>query len=78
MNSRLKLDADKIIDVSGGYVDGDTYKNILEKDISFSRMFENNDYYHILEQCEELIKTGSTGTNVNDFSVVLIDEKSYL
>ncbi len=62
-------------DAAGGYVDGDTYKNILEKEISFSKMFDNNDCYHLLEYCGGLIKTGPTGTNVNDFSLALIGEK---
>jgi hydroxypyruvate reductase len=59
-------------DAAGGYVDGDTMKSIMEVGISFDLMFEDNDCYHILERCDGLIKTGPTGTNVNDFSVVLI------
>ena len=38
----------------------------------FEQMLEDNDCYHILDACEGLIKTGPTGTNVNDFSVALI------
>ncbi len=59
-------------DAAGGYVDGDTIKSLKDAGISFDRMFENNDSYHILEACDGLIKTGPTGTNVNDFSVVLL------
>ena len=47
-------------------------KTIMEAGISFDLMFEDNDCYHMLERCGGLIKTGPTGTNVNDFSVVLI------
>ena len=32
----------------------------------------DNDSYHALEKCDGLIKTGATGTNVNDISVLLI------
>ena len=63
-------------DAAGGYVDGDTMKSLEGDGISFARfdqMLENNDCYHILDACDGLIKTGPTGTNVNDFSVVLIN-----
>ena len=62
-------------DAAGGYVDGDTLKSLADAGISFDKfnlMFEDNDCYHILDACDGLIKTGPTGTNVNDFSVVLI------
>ena len=59
-------------DAAGGYVDGDTMKSLMDAGTSFELMFEDNDCYHILERCGGLIKTGPTGTNVNDFSVVLI------
>ena len=62
-------------DAAGGYVDGATLKSLEAVGISFDKfnlMFEDNDCYHILDACDGLIKTGPTGTNVNDFSVVLI------
>ena len=60
-------------DAAGGYVDGSTMESLRSAGVSFNRMFDDNDCYHILETCAGLIKTGPTGTNVNDFSVVLID-----
>jgi len=63
-------------DAAGGYVDGDTMKSLADAGISlarFSQMLEDNDCYHILDACDGLIKTGPTGTNVNDFSVALIE-----
>ncbi|MCR5596315.1 MAG: glycerate kinase [Lachnospiraceae bacterium] len=60
-------------DAAGGYVDSDTLNTLDKMKVSFEEMFDNNDSYHILEKCGGLIKTGPTGTNVNDFSVVLID-----
>lgn len=59
-------------DAAGGYVDGDTCSKLLEKGILISRVLKQNDAYHALAQCEGLVITGPTGTNVNDLSVVLI------
>lgn len=59
-------------DAAGGYVDGDTCSKLLEKGILISRVLQQNDAYHALAQCEGLVITGPTGTNVNDLSVVLI------
>ena len=59
-------------DAAGGYVDGDTCSKLLEKGILISRVLQQNDAYHALAQCEGLVNTGPTGTNVNDLSVVLI------
>lgn len=59
-------------DAAGGYVDGDTCSKLLEKGILISRVLQQNDAYHALAQCEGVVITGPTGTNVNDLSVVLI------
>ena len=53
-------------------MDGDTLRELDAAGVNFEELFENNDCYHILEKSQGLIKTGPTGTNVNDFSVVLI------
>ncbi len=60
-------------DAAGGYVDGKTAgkKSVLK--IDPSAMLDNNDAYHALGPVDGLIMTGPTGTNVNDFSVVLLD-----
>lgn len=59
-------------DAAGGYVDGDTSAKLLKKGILISHVLQQNDAYHALAQCNGLIMTGPTGTNVNDLSVVLI------
>lgn len=59
-------------DAAGGYVDGKTYKKILEKGKKPETFLENNDAYNALDLAGGLIKTGPTGTNVNDISVLLI------
>lgn len=59
-------------DAAGGYVDNNTYNLCLEKEISIFQYLEDNNSYYALESCNGLIKTGPTGTNVNDLSVLLI------
>ncbi len=60
-------------DAAGGYVDGDSYDALKAKGICVQDALARNDSYHALEAIGGLLKTGPTGTNVNDFSVVLID-----
>lgn len=60
-------------DAAGGYVDGSTASKLLEKNIQIDDVLKNNDSYHALDLVNGLIKTGPTGTNVNDVAVVLID-----
>ena len=59
-------------DAAGGYVDTNTEKVLTEKGILIFDVLENNDAYNALKQCDGLIITGPTGTNVNDLSVLLI------
>ncbi|MDE5891978.1 MAG: glycerate kinase, partial [Acetatifactor sp.] len=60
-------------DAAGGYVDGDSMEELAARGISVRDALAENDSYHALDAIGGLIKTGPTGTNVNDFSVVLID-----
>ena len=59
-------------DAAGGYVDGFTKKQLATCGIQISDVLVENDAYHALQHCGGLIKTGATGTNVNDIAVVLI------
>lgn len=59
-------------DAAGGYVDGATVGTLESKGCSYEEMLNNNDAYHALEAAGGLIKTGPTGTNVNDIVVGLI------
>ena len=59
-------------DAAGGYCDGDTKEILQGKGVDIVKVLEKNDAYHALEACGGLIKTGATGTNVNDVAVVLI------
>jgi len=59
-------------DAAGGYVDGNVAHALSQVGISIFDELENNNAYVALEKCGGLIKTGATGTNVNDLSVLLI------
>ncbi len=59
-------------DAAGGYVDSATAAALKGQGIDPFAVLADNDSYHALEKCEGLIKTGATGTNVNDISVLLI------
>lgn len=62
-------------DAAGGYADGDTFDVLRSKGICIAEVLRNNDAYHALEAADCLIKTGPTGTNVNDVTVALIDQQ---
>ena len=58
-------------DADGGIVDGNTV-NILETmGIDCEKTLKDNDSYHALKKAGGLVITGTTGTNVNDVTVVL-------
>lgn len=59
-------------DAAGGFVDGSTVEILRSQGIEISRVLQENNSYHALQCCGGLIKTGATGTNVNDISVVLV------
>lgn len=61
-------------DAAGGFVDGNTCARLQEAGLSIDGVLRQNDAYHALQAVDGLIFTGPTGTNVNDVSVVLIDQ----
>ena len=58
-------------DAAGGIIDGSTLRRIKEKGLSLRKSLDNNDSYNALAAADGLIKTGPTGTNVNDITVIL-------
>lgn len=60
-------------DAAGGIVDGNTAQILKEKGINIEDILNNNDSYHALDAVGNLIKTGPTGTNVNDLIIALCD-----
>lgn len=59
-------------DAAGGYVDDKTAKILADQGIDIAAILQDNDAYHALQKCDGLVITGPTGTNVNDFSVLLL------
>ncbi len=59
-------------DAAGGYVDGDTYGELKAQGISIDAVLQENDAYDALLKTGGLIRTGPTGTNVNDVAVALL------
>ncbi len=59
-------------DAAGGYVDGDTLRQLKDARVDYDAMLMNNDSFHALQAVGGLIFTGPTGTNVNDVTVGLI------
>lgn len=60
-------------DAAGGFVDGNTMEKLRKKQVDYDKILENNDSYNGLLKIDQLIKTGPTGTNVNDVSIILIN-----
>lgn len=59
-------------DAAGGYCDQQTEEILRQKGVEIHEVLKENDAYRALEQVEGLIRTGATGTNVNDVAVLLI------
>lgn len=62
-------------DAAGGIADGETAQLMRQKGVDAVKSLNDNDAYHALDAVGGLIKTGATGTNVNDVSVLLLSEK---
>lgn len=60
-------------DAAGGYADGATAGAIAAAGVDLAAALANFDSYHALDAAGGLIRTGPTGTNVNDLAVALID-----
>ncbi len=59
-------------DAAGGIVDGESIKRFEELGIDASSELKNNNSYFALDKIDALIKTGPTGTNVNDLILLLV------
>lgn len=60
-------------DAAGGWCDGETIRKMREKGVCAEAALRNNDAYRALDAIGSLIKTGATGTNVNDLTVLLVE-----
>lgn len=59
-------------DAAGGCVDGNTLAALKAAGLNVHQVLADNDAYHALEAVGGLVKTGPTGTNVNDIAVGLL------
>lgn len=62
-------------DAAGGIVDGNTYGEMVKKGINPEEELENNNSYYALKAVDALVVTGPTGTNVNDLTLILTDNR---
>lgn len=58
-------------DAAGACIDGNTYEKMKEAGIDYDAILDDSDTYHALDRIGALIRTGATGTNVNDLILVL-------
>lgn len=63
-------------DAAGGIVDGDTASALNRQGWDVFETLRNNDAYHALDAVGGLIRTGPTGTNVNDVAVALVRRRA--
>ena len=62
-------------DAAGGIVDGNTIDKLEALGFDVQSELDNNNSYELLKAVDGLVMTGPTGTNVNDFSVLLMGGK---
>jgi glycerate 2-kinase len=58
-------------DAAGAIIDGSTLKRARQLGLDPEKYMANNDSYNFFSKLGDLIYTGSTGTNVNDLSVII-------
>ena len=61
-------------DAAGGLIDGATVDRLESLGFDVQSELDNNNSYELLKAVDALVMTGPTGTNVNDFSVLLIGD----
>jgi glycerate 2-kinase len=59
-------------DAAGGIVDEGTLPRIFSAGFEPMELLTNNDSYHALHLADDLLFTGTTGTNVADLQILLI------
>ncbi|MFO1351314.1 MAG: glycerate kinase [Gammaproteobacteria bacterium] len=59
-------------DAAGGLVDGQTKSRLSAENLDLEQMLADNNAYAALTAAGDLLKTGPTGTNVNDLALALI------
>ncbi len=55
-------------DAAGAVVTGESMRRAMEAGMEPAKYLNENNAYHFFARLDDLIKTGSTGTNVNDLT----------
>jgi glycerate 2-kinase len=63
---------DGFTDAAGAYADGETFFKAKENGLSLKDFLDNNDSYNFFNKLNDLLITGSTGTNVMDMHLLLV------
>ena len=59
-------------DAAGALVDGETTRNSRKLGLNAEEFLKNNDSYGFFSRVGGLIRTGPTGTNVNDVTIIIV------
>jgi glycerate 2-kinase len=59
-------------DAAGGVVDGETDKLVKAIGESIDSVLSRNNSYYLLNEINSMIKTGPTGNNLNDLTIILV------
>jgi glycerate-2-kinase len=60
-------------DFAGGLVDGSTLERAQSAKIDVNKSLEHHNATQALQELEDIVETGATGTNVNDLKILLVD-----
>ena len=63
-------------DVAGGFIDEHTLAKAKQTGLNVDALAANHDSYRFFDALDQHIKVGPTGTNVNDFRVLMVQAKS--
>jgi hydroxypyruvate reductase len=63
-------------DPAGAFVDGSTLARAAAQSLNAANFLEKNDSTRFFRAIRDLLVTGPTGTNVNDFRCVLVDKEN--
>lgn len=59
---------------AGAFCDGNTFLRLQQKGIDAARYLSSHDAWTAFNQIDDLLVTGATSTNVNDFRAILIHQ----
>ena len=75
--SAIAVDTDGIDgteDNAGAWIDQNSFLKAKQLKLKANDFLDNNDAYSFFQQLEQLVLTGPTMTNVNDFRAIFIDQ----